>query len=331
MGENLPVARNAVLVSVDAKHFPAIGSHACSGGFQSLPKTKNKTKMKITRKIALLSVAGLSLVTMTAQAQLDSTFNANDVLLGFRASAGNGTTTQLVFNLGSAQSFRDATANSVNFANIGSILSSTYDSNWYDRTNLWAGFISATNGTNSDNSGDLGIGSGVGQTDPNSTIYVSRVRTSVGTVGNAQGSTPGNPIALDPQVAGLAIASFGGTFSTNQSGGQASLATATANGWATNVTASTAIDFGTFNIEGAFTSGNFTFGAAGTVERMWDFYRVPNFGETTGLGQFQGTFTINNSGQVSFVAVPEPSTYALLGLGAIVGFIAYRRRLQKTA
>jgi len=287
--------------------------------------------MKITRKIAILAVAGLSLVTMTAQAQLDTTFNYNDVLFGFRASSGNGTSTQLVFNLGSAQSFRDATANRVNFANIGSSLSSTYDADWFNRTNLFAGFIAATNGTNSDNSGDTGVGSGVGQTDPNSTIYVSRSRTSVGTVGSAQGSTPGGTIALDPQAAGLAINSLGSTFNTNQSGGQASLPTATANGWATNVTASNAADFGTFNIEAAFTSGNFTFGSAGTVERMWDFYRVPNFGETTGVGQFQGTFTINSSGDVSFIAVPEPSTYALLGLGAIVGFIAYRRRLQKTA
>ena len=288
--------------------------------------------MKKTTKLALLSVVASSFVTMSAHAGLDTTFNANDVLFGFRTTTGNGSTTQIVFNLGSAQTYRDTTMNITGIANIGSILGSTYDSNWYDRTDLWAGFISATNGNPSDNSGDSGVGSGVGQTDPNSTIYVSTRRTSTGTVGVKQSTTPGNIIALDPQYAGLSINSLGSTFNTNQSGGQATLVNSTANGWATNVTASSSVDFDTFNIEAVFTSGNRgTFGAAGTVEQMWDFYRAPQFGEPTGVGQFQGTFTINSSGDISFIAVPEPSTYALLGLGAIAAFVAYRRRLQKTA
>jgi hypothetical protein len=49
-------------------------------------------------------------------------------------------------------------------------------------------------------------------------------------------------------------------------------------------------------------------------------------------GSFEGTVVLNTSGDISFVtaAVPEPSTYAFMGVAAVfVGFYYLRRRKAK--
>lgn len=86
----------------------------------------------------------------------------------------------------------------------------------------------------------------------------------------------------------------------------------------------------------AFAVGSFgSFGAAGAVENVLDLYRVQadntidgqfGFGSPIRAGAFMGSVTINQSGDVSFVAVPEPSTYALLAFAALVVAFAIRRR-----
>jgi hypothetical protein len=82
--------------------------------------------------------------------------------------------------------------------------------------------------------------------------------------------------------------------------------------------------------------GNFGNGTAGTV---LDLYRILNTTSgasptgTIGLGSWEGSFTINDSGVVGFAvtAVPEPSRALLAGLG--LAGIAFRRRrtVKKTA
>ena len=290
--------------------------------------------MKLIHKHVLATAVALGFAVSPSMAQIDTTFNANDVLLGFRAASGTGTSTTIMVNLGAASIFRDATANKVNFVNIGSILSTAYDSNWHDRTNLWAGFVSATNGTNVDNSGGVAIASQT--TDFNSTIYVSTRRTATGTVGNAQSTKPGNSVALDAQYIGLQATTLGNKFGTESASGVYNGASNVTNLWNTFMTGSITADFDSqYNIEAPFTSGNRgTFGAAGTVEQMWDFYRVAQFPGTdadSGKGLYQGTFTLNSSGEVSFIVVPEPSTYALLALGAGAVLLVARRRNKQNA
>ena len=46
----------------------------------------------------------------------------------------------------------------------------------------------------------------------------------------------------------------------------------------------------------------------------------------SGSGSVKGTFNLDSSGNLSYTAVPEPSTYALMGLGALLLIIAYRRK-----
>ena len=294
--------------------------------------------MKYITKPLLASCVAIGLTTAPALAVIDTTFSPNDVILGFRASSGNGTSTTFMVNVGSATTFRDASTNMLNIANIGSALSSAYDSNWYDRTNLWAGFVSATNGQNVDNTGGVAIGSQT--TDYNSTIYVSTRRTALGTAGTANSTRPGNTIALDAQVMGSDINTLGGTFNSISTSGVYNGSSSVTNSWNTYMTGSNSADFsGAYNVEATFTVGNRgVFEDAGTVEQMWDFYRVAQFPVSdpdAGKGIFQGTFTLNDSGDVSFIvgaaAVPEPSTYAMMGIACVAAAFHFFRRKKKTA
>jgi hypothetical protein len=71
------------------------------------------------------------------------------------------------------------------------------------------------------------------------------------------------------------------------------------------------------------------------VEIALDLFRVQTrndvagqygFGEATNAGDFLGTLTINQNGQVGFLAVPEPSTAGLLAVAAVGAFARRRRR-----
>ena len=294
--------------------------------------------MKYITKPLLASCVAIGLTTVPALAVIDTTFSPNDVILGFRASAGNGTNTTFMVNVGSATTFRDASTNMLNIANIGSALSSAYDSNWYERTDLWAGFVSATNGQNVDNAG--GVASASQTTDYNSTIYVSTRRTNLANAAGTAGSTrPGNSIALNAQGMGSYIDTLGDVFNTNSTSGVYNGSSSLTNSWNTFMGGSNGADFsGAYNVESTFTVGNRgVFEDAGTVEQMWDFYRVAQFGSTgdadAGRGIFQGTFALNSSGDVSFIvgaaAVPEPSTYALIALTGILYFFVNKRRKAK--
>jgi hypothetical protein len=76
--------------------------------------------------------------------------------------------------------------------------------------------------------------------------------------------------------------------------------------------------------------GNFGNGEEGTAI---DLFRIEKNNQGgTGANAYKGTFTINDTGVVTYaVAVPEPTSAALLCIGAgLVGF-ARRRRTAITA
>jgi hypothetical protein len=308
--------------------------------------------MKLTKvKFLYATLVALGIAVMPANAAVDGTWDANDVILGFRAASGTtGQGSTLLVNLGSAASYRDTTANINSIANLGSIIDSVYGttagsgSAWYERTDLWAGFISATNGTPSDNSGGVAIASQT--TDYNSTIYVSTRRTNTGTVGSALSTRPGNSIPLDPQPAGGLIevlrantaSKDGVTGDSNATAGIALIASGQTSSWNSYVSGSSSTDFSLYNIESAFTSGvRFaSFGDVSNVEQAWDFYRVAKYAESdadSGKGIFQGTFTLDQNGGVDFIAtsaaVPEPSTYMMSGLALAIGAYLFRRKNKK--
>ncbi|MEO8206921.1 MAG: hypothetical protein ABI615_12135, partial [Chthoniobacterales bacterium] len=213
-----------------------------------------------------------------ATAALDTTFNAGDIILGFRTNSGTGSSTTIMVNLGAASLYRDATSNILNVGNIGTLLNDTYGigggdgTQWYDRTSLYVGLVAATNGTNINNSGSVAVGQ-----DPNSTVYLSARRTAVGTVGSAQSTKPGNSLPLDSlvQPAGARITTLGGVFDANDLNAIANIASSTTNSWNSYTTGTNSSDINSlFNIESAFASGSFgSFGASGAIEMALDLYR----------------------------------------------------------
>ena len=312
--------------------------------------------MKLTKiKFLYATLVALGIAVMPANAAVDGTWDANDVILGFRAATGTtGASSTLLVNLGSATTYRDATANINSIANLGSIIDSVYGTTagsgtaWHQRADLWAGFVSATNGVNVDNNtGNVAIASQT--TDYNSTIYVSTRRTSAGVEGRAQSTRPGNASPLNSQTSGAVIATMFNIVSnadntgadSNNTSGIAILSSSTTNSWNQYVGGSSSNDFGVFNIESNFDSVNnlaFTsFGGVNNVAQAWDFYRVARYDTTDinyGKGLFQGTFTLDQNGGVDFTvtsaAVPEPSTYMMSGLALAIGAYLFRRKNKKT-
>lgn len=281
------------------------------------------------KTLTLAAIAAAALAGSSAMA-FDSVYNPGDIILGFKTTTGTGATTNILVNLGAATQFRDAGGDILNIGNVGSLLSSTYGAGWADATGLNIGIIGANNSNPINNSGSVAPGE-----DPNSTVYLSARRNTIGTAGSASSTRPGNTIPLDGSVQPLAasFSQFAVTFNAAAVDGVLSQSSATTNGWSQFVTGGAQNDFSTFNIERAFTAGSFgTLGAAGSIENALDLYRLPEFappGED-GRGQYVGTFTINSLGQIDFIAVPEPATAGVFGLTALLG-LAFRRNRKVTA
>ncbi|MBK8039974.1 MAG: PEP-CTERM sorting domain-containing protein [Verrucomicrobiaceae bacterium] len=277
--------------------------------------------IKTKHLLTTLVVAGITAFATQASA---TTYVAGDLLLSFRASGGFNSDKNLVVNLGQADTvYRSAGGNLANIVDIGTLLTSTYGANWNTRADLFWGIA------------------GVAQTDqfatpidgdPTRTNYLSRQQTSynpgtkTSTAWSVSGSTSRANIANN-------ITTFAGNFDAFSAAvTDTAVLDATAGGsWNSFNTGSTTFGGVSGTIEGNF--------ASGTGATALDLYRILNSNSgasptgTVGTGSWEGTFTINNAGQVGFAvtAVPEPSRALLAGLG--LAGIAFRRRrtVKKTA
>jgi hypothetical protein len=178
--------------------------------------------------------------------------------------------------------------------------------------------------------------------DASRTIYVSASRFDVGTVGTANSSTPTVGSNTDMTGAAAAIKGQNDVLGSAYTVGQTVSTTdisyiddkqlmSTFNGSPVQGTA-----FGVFagGIQQQGSASSFgSLGGVNNVEFALDLYRIVAVnGKTNEIngtlrsGDFEGTFVISNSGNVSFVtaAVPEPSSLALVGLAA--GSLVLRRR-----
>ncbi|MEI8312187.1 MAG: PEP-CTERM sorting domain-containing protein [Verrucomicrobiota bacterium] len=294
----------------------------------------------IKSKTSLFALAVLAAVAISASQARAATYNAGDLIMGFRVTGGIGSSSNLLVNLGSAITFRDLTStNILNITNIGTDLSNTFGTGagngveWYNRTDLSFGVVGVYS---SASSGAVTSG------DPVRTLYASQTRTAVGTLGSANSATPTGISGTNMGTSATSMVSLGGTTFTNATASLNNSSVAIvgtgANTWTANTSGTT--DFNAFNpgVEQTFTASAWstgTFGTATNVEGAVDLYRVLN--STSGAsptgplrsGSYEATILINQSGQVSVSAVPEPSTYALFGLGAGAIVFAVRRRQLK--
>lgn len=269
-------------------------------------------KIKQLMGKSLLALAGAAIfLTTSAQAQ---TYTSDDLFIGFRAHAGTGSTTPLLLNIGQASIYRDASG-TISIGNIGADLANTFGAGWATRSDLWWGVAGAAN-----------VATGL---DPLRTLYASS-GSPFARQGNATQGTPTSRIGVD--LAGNYV-NFGvaGVNTAVKIGD-----TADANDWAELVTNGNPAQSFSGNSFGYFAGGieeNFSGGVAGTSLEMYRALRTgltdfenPTAG-TPGVtpAVFQGSLFISGTGDVSFGAIPEPSTYASLAFGGLLLFLVVRR------
>ncbi len=131
-----------------------------------------------TNKNALLALLGAVAATLsTTQAEL-FTYTDGNLILGFQATAGTGSTKNVFFNLGPATGFRD-NGNQPNLGNIGVTLASVYGNNWYAREDLYFGVIANLNQQPAPGQASFGTRTPVNG-DPSRTLYLSSAAASPG-------------------------------------------------------------------------------------------------------------------------------------------------------
>ena len=290
-----------------------------------------------------MAILALSISAMAAAPALaqNPNYTAGDLVLTFQNPGGAvGADQTLYVNLGNAATlFRqggvgtDGASNLLNIVNIGSTLISAFGANWASEITLHAG-LAGVWGTASSLSSDLQNG------DPNRTLYVSRARQGAGTLGQANspgwtiptdtgmsaganGITAQNHVLESEYLTGVALSPIGVSTIDDQNPlfGPGDQGTA----------------FGAFatGIQQQGAAGSFgSMGPVNNVEFALDLYRILAKNNVAGQvggnlreGSFEGTVVIDGSGNVSFLAVPEPSAAAFLAcsMGAL-GFIRRRRR-----
>ena len=308
--------------------------------------------IKIKSKLCawVLAAGSLAISATAVQAQNNPNYAPGDLVLFFQEEGGSET---VYANLGNtATTFRGAAAgvdvaNSFNFLNINSTLVSAFGAGWATNTSIYAGLAGVW--------GTSGTTSGHTNGDPHRTLYVSAARSALGTIGEANSSAPtvnGNT-AMTTGASGML--GQNNILETTYLTAVAQSPTSTSGIDNANPFLSTGIQgpaFGTFDGGVQQRSTGSTIGSydsAGNAVFALDLYRV--LARATGgagtsafvtgqvdgplrSGSFEGTVVLNTAGDISFVtataAVPEPSTYAFMGVAAVfVGFYYLRRRKAK--
>ena len=256
---------------------------------------------------SLLALAGLALIGQSAQALLP--YSPGDVFIGINQHGG---AEDYLVNLGSI-TYLTSNNQPLTWQLSASDISSVAPG-WQNSDATYWGVV----GTVGKLTGALGYAKG--------TTFVS----------GAAGMTPWYIQSNTAQLVGASainnvINSTGdgyvwstGTANQTSLGAAIVQSQAGSNSWATRVgTASGAsLSFSEF---GPTIESNF---ATGTANSVLDLYLVqPPNGSTINVGDMSillGSFTIDDSALVTFTPVPEPTTFAMLGIGA--GLLGLRRR-----
>lgn len=248
--------------------------------------------------LALAFIAGIA----SSKADSYTIGQENSLYLGFFA-ADEVSTRSVIVNLGrSADAFGGI---SLNQSGVASVLSSTYGSSWYNNSQVfWSVF--GYNG----NYGESG------------NVFVGRESTQPNLETSVMGSTTLNEDqywAFQDNVAAV--------FAAHTSGGAEK----------SFVTGSTGHQHEFSVVDNSSTA------FSGMADDAWSIFTSPVYGQVTGSLSVQ-EFANNGSGSLETVGsglstgvslqttggvvsvVPEPSTYAFIGIAALLFVVAYRRR-----
>ena len=232
-------------------------------------------------------------------------FTNGDLILGFQATDGQGTNTNVFFNLGPAINHRN-NGNLGLLGNIDTTLRSVYGNLWYSRQDVYFGVFGNLNfGQNS------GIGSqGPVNGDPSRTVYVSQAAAApgqsllwTGYIPNALGSA-GNTFNGMEQMVVILTANADNSATLDQT----TQPSEWANGWTTyNPTPGGA--FGIFN---GGIQQNFGKGGSGThldVQRILAYTAGAAPSGTVGTGTYETTVTIGSNGSITAQSAPAGNAY----------------------
>ena len=260
-------------------------------------------KLKNTKWIALLAVAGMAICSQTAKAV---TINPGDLVFGVRSTNASVTAVYL-FDLGAPPPGGGTTA-----LNLGADLSALFGSGWYTDTSLqWS--ISGFDNVNQIYASKVEATYGVQSSAYSATTFSSSARSTVATKMTNVDNEYSNGSAADFSGQGFT------TGGTSALGGVAVLKT-DVNGYFSQMPG-----FGLFSTP---------FEAAGFTNKELDVYHI--VGTTAANNLYQGSFIVNANGDVIFsptaaVATPEAGSALSLmavGLGCLV---TLRRRMVARA
>jgi len=254
-------------------------------------------------------VLALAAILLASSAYAD--YVDGDVFLGFRATSGNGNQQSILIDVGNFSRF--TTATTAGFAlnlNIGTDLGTVFGTSpsWNSlSTVLWGG---------------------IGFDSTTSILYNTKAEVTLGVHPNGNARRTAN----QQNLTGAKLANMGLMFNTDLYNGQAAnggtstfavIENSGDTGASTNYWGAAA-NTPTYGVNGWNIEGNFG-GGTGAAAAHLDFYTI--LPGASGTGTYAGTFSIDNSGNVSFVGInlPEPTSAVLFGLGAL-GLMARRRR-----
>lgn len=273
-----------------------------------------------TNQLLLTVLLGIGFPLGTLQAQ-NSFFAPGDLIL-YVQKVGDPST--IYVGLGNAASmYRGASAGptadrqALNIVDINSALTSAYGAGWASDTSIFVGLAGCLS-----NQQDFEIVNG----DTNRTVYISRARTALGTVGAANSTAWDLNSAQTQNAASTNIANaLANNFETLATTRVATLSTSVS-----LIDNQNPVNSGTF-IQGqafsAFTGGVQqrgtassigTFGAADSVEFALDLNRIvpradsETVGEVSGvklIGSYEGTIVIGTNGKVSFMTQGTGTPY----------------------
>ena len=254
-------------------------------------------------------ILALAAILLAPSAHAD--YTDGDVFLGFRATSGTGNQNSILIDVGNFSRFTTATTAGFSLnLNILADLNSTFGSapSWNSlSTVLWGaiGFDSTTH-----------------------ILYNTKAEVTLGVHPNGNARRAAGQQALT----GARVSNMSLMFNIDLHNGQATNGAtssfaviensgdtnASTNYWGATANSPT-FGVANWNIEGNFGGGT------GAAAAHLDFYSLQP--GSAGNGTYIGTFSIDNGGNVSFVGIniPEPTSAALFGLGAL-GLVARRRR-----
>jgi hypothetical protein len=303
------------------------------------------TKSILTK--AILAAGGLVLSLNSASAQDNPNFAAGDIILYAHKFGGTQT---LMLNMGNAATvFRNATSNLFDIKNINTELTAISGSaNWYEDANLWWGVAAvADTSTSTVTPGANG--------DPSRTLYVSRGRNTAGTEGSASSTAwtvtaNGSMTTAAGNIEQMNLRFNNGSATVTdrllESTALSPVDNATQNSFDILGNPNTAYGIFGGGVMKKFDTGTFGTMAGVTAENALDLYRIlattnvnaaPSPSGTLRAGSYEGSFVIDNGGDISFIVndvvpVPEPATMvAGLALGAVATLTRRRRRGQTAA